>query len=216
MKAAIFDMDGVLIDSEPIYQVANDELFASLGISLEKDEYASFVGTNTEFMWTKLKNKYDLPQPLEYLIKISKKVRLEALENIYTLEPIDGVVRFLELLKAKGYRMAVASSSPKNQIELVTGKLNIKRFFDTLVSGDEVTHSKPAPDIFLKASEILDVKPEDCFVVEDSTNGAIAAKKGNMKCIGYANPCSFNQDLRIADIVIKSFKELTSDSLLDF
>lgn len=216
MKAVIFDMDGVLIDSEPIYQEANEELFIRLGISLGYDEYASYVGTNTEFMWTQLKNKYNLPQPLEELMEVSKSVRLEALQTLPRLEPVDGVVDFLKLLKTNGYKMAVASSSPKNQIELVTKRLSIGDFFDALVSGDEVKRSKPAPDIFLRAAEILEIAPKDCIVVEDSSNGVIAAKSCHMKCIGYANPSSFTQDLKMADIIIKNFRELISEDLSSY
>ena len=102
--------------------------------------------------------------------------------------------------------MAIASSSPRLFIENVIQKIGVAEYFSIWISGEEVKHSKPEPDIFLKAAELLNVNPQACAVIEDSSSGTIAAKRAGMKCIGYRNLNSGNQDLSQADYIIEEIK----------
>ena len=104
--------------------------------------------------------------------------------------------------------IAIASSSPREFIEAVVKKIGIDQYFKILVSGEEIERSKPEPDIFLKAATLLNVSPTECLVVEDSKSGTIAAKKAGMKCIGYQNVNSGNQDLSNADFIVNDIKEI--------
>lgn len=212
IKAAIFDMDGVIIDSEPDHLKLEKGIFKKLGIEVSQKEHQSFVGTTSYYMWETLKNNYKLPQSVEELVKNNRSAYLEYLiesakknEIIY----IDGVVNFIKDLHKNNIKLAIASSSPMDVIEIVIKSIKLDNCFDMLVTGDSVKKSKPEPDIFLYAAKKLGVSPLECFVVEDSENGVKAAKAAGMKCIGYKNNNSGNQDLSYADIVIKSFQNVT-------
>ena len=111
-------------------------------------------------------------------------------------------------LKKNNFFLSIASSSPKKLIELITERLQIRHYFDILISGEEVENGKPHPDIFLKAASFYQKAPKFFTVIEDSTNGILAAKAAGMKCIAYRNPNSGKQDLSKADLIIDSFSEL--------
>jgi magnesium transporter len=121
---------------------------------------------------------------------------------------IEGVNDTLAQLQSRGYRMAVASSSTQDYIELCTDRAGIAHFFDVRFSAERVKNTKPAPDVFLAAAEKMGAAPEDCVVVEDSTNGTLAAKAAGMRCIGFANPDSPGQCLDAADLRIDRFAQL--------
>lgn len=131
------------------------------------------------------------------------------------LEPIPDVGKWLSWLKTQNIPLAVASSSPKALIELIMDKTGLGIYFDAFVTGEEVAHGKPAPDIFLHAAGLLGVEPASCLVIEDSRNGVRAAKSAGIRCVGYHNPGSGNQDLSLADEVVRSYEQLLSirDSL---
>ena len=114
----------------------------------------------------------------------------------------------LEEIKTAHLPIAIASSSPKIFIEAVVEKIGIRQYFKILISGEEIERSKPEPDIFLKAALLLNVNPSECLVVEDSKSGTIAAKKAGMKCIGYQNFNSGNQDLSNADFIVNDIREI--------
>jgi HAD superfamily hydrolase (TIGR01509 family) len=123
------------------------------------------------------------------------------------LVPSIGVVAFLDALKLNGYTLAIASSSLKRNVDLILGKLKLTAYFDFIVSGEQVTKGKPEPDIFLKVAEHYGLHPNECVVIEDSTNGVAAAKAAGMHCLAYFNPTSGEQDLSKADQVFKSFAD---------
>lgn len=124
------------------------------------------------------------------------------------IKEIPHVKEVVKKLSEAGFKLAVASSSPKAEIERAMSALGIKKYFDILVSGEEVAHSKPAPDVFLKAAELLKVSPEDALVFEDTKNGSRAAKAAEMYCIGFENPVYPAQDLTAADEIIHDFREV--------
>ncbi len=208
-KCIIFDMDGVLIDSEPLHFEFEREVFQSLGIVVSPEVHETFVGTNSRTMWTIIKKTFKLTQTVSDLIDSERKGFLKFLKSRQSIHSIHGVSDFLEKLRYSGFRLVIASSSPQEQIGFILDSCKINEYFPVRISGDDVNNGKPDPEIFLKAAELTGVKPENCLVIEDSKNGVNAAVQAGMKCIGYKNPGSGNQDLTAADLIIDSFDRLT-------
>lgn len=209
IKTVIFDMDGVLIDSEIIFFQINRMLFKKLNIEVSDNLLDSFVGASGNYKWETIKKLYKLPQSCEELTAYNWSIYVKYLQdNIHDLKPIDGVVNFIEDLHKNKIKLAVASSSPMRVIEIVMNAFNINKYFDILVEGGQVSKGKPEPDIFLYAADKIGSNIKDCLVIEDSSNGVRAAKRAGMKCIGFYNRNSGEQDLSEADIIISSFKDI--------
>jgi HAD superfamily hydrolase (TIGR01549 family) len=214
LEAVIFDMDGVLIDSEPFHLVVNEKIFSNLAINLSEDEYHDFIGTTHKDMWTTIKNRYNLPQGVPELVNMQVSGNIDYIKNeeIESIK-IKGVTDLLSRISREKIKIGIASSSPTEVIDLVIKKLGISGYFSSVVGGEEIKRGKPAPDIFLKAAERLKKEPTDCIVIEDSKNGTLAAKAAGMKCIGFKNPNSGNQDLTKADLIIENYKSLNIKTL---
>lgn len=206
MKLIIFDLDGVLLDSEPLYMTMNQKFFKTLGAEISEEVYHTFVGISATTMWANIKAKAHLSQSVEELKGLEKELKYKTL-NETQLVPTEGVVELLEKLKAGQNTMAIASSGLRKNIDLILNKLNVTQYFDLIVSGEDVLKGKPEPDIFLKVSDHFGRKPEDSVVIEDSKNGVLAAKAAGMTCLAYFNPHSGNQDLTKADFVFDHFKD---------
>ncbi|KAA9325961.1 HAD family hydrolase [Adhaeribacter soli] len=202
----IFDMDGVLLDSEPLYRNMNQVLFRELGAEITEEEYEAFIGISATKMWQYIKEKCGLPQTVEELKALEKERKHQTLLQT-NLAPTAGIVAFLDHLKQTGHTLALASSSLQKNIGLILSKLDIAHYFDLIVSGEQVANGKPEPDIFLKAAAHYNQPPANCIVIEDSRNGVQAAKAAGMFCIGYYNPNSGNQDLSQADLIIDNFAD---------
>jgi HAD superfamily hydrolase (TIGR01509 family) len=213
MKAVIFDLDGVLIDSEPLHAMADNQLLINSGIHVPDNYFDRFVGVTNREMWGKIKNDYSIILSIEELMELQMPLKLKLLEEM-DFKPIQGIIELLEDLKERNIPMAIASSSPRQFIEKVLEKIGVMQYFTILVSGEEVERGKPEPDIFLKAAELLNVEPVACIVIEDSASGTIAAKRAGMKCIGYRNVNSGNQDLSNADLIIYEIKKEDITSML--
>jgi len=212
-KSIIFDMDGVIIDSEPIHFKVEKKLFKNLGLVISDEEHHSFVGTVSRETWLYIKDKYKLNQSIEELVEMERVSYMDCLLSQENIKPIPGVAELIEELRRNNVKLVVASSASIKNIETVLKMFNLERFFETKISGDEVNNGKPAPDIFLYAVKIIGAEPEECIVIEDSKNGVEAAKSAGMKCIGFENPNSGKQDLSSADIVINSFSEINYQKL---
>jgi beta-phosphoglucomutase family hydrolase len=214
LKAVIFDMDGVLIDSEPFHLVVNEKIFANLGINLGEEEYHGFIGTTHKDMWSTIKKRYNLPQSVPELVNMQVSGNINYIKN-EKIEEIKGISDLLSKIALENIKIGIASSSPTEVIELVINKLGISNYFSAIVGGEEIKKGKPSPDIFLKAAKRLDAKPSDCTVIEDSKNGVLAAKAAGMKCVGFKNPNSGNQDLRKADLIADKYDSLNVSTLKD-
>lgn len=199
-------MDGVLLDSEKLYMDMNQNFFKKLGAEISIAEHQTFVGISATKMWTYIKDKFNLPHGVEELKELEKELKHTVLRET-NLVPTSGVIEFLDFLNQNGYTNTIASSGLKKNIDLILKKLNIEKYFDFIISGEQVVKGKPEPDIFLQVAAHYNRQPQDCIVIEDSTNGVLAAKAAKMFCIGYYNPNSGNQDLSKADVIIDSFKD---------
>lgn len=205
-------MDGVLVDTEPLYIIMNKDFLQQHNAVITDEEYNQFIGISAKKMWYFLQEKYNLPFSVDELISMEKQAKYDVL-NETDLKPIDRIVDLLVALKQQNYKIAIASSSMKKNIELIISKTNLTHYFDYIVSGEDVQNGKPAPDIFLKAMHYFNEQPKNCVVVEDAKNGVLAAKAANMFCIGFQNKNSGNQDLSKADLIIHSIKEISTSLL---
>jgi HAD superfamily hydrolase (TIGR01509 family) len=213
LKAIIFDMDGVIIDSEPIYYRVISKFLKDFNISISKEEYSSYIGKSAHTMWDSLKKKYNLEMPVEELIELSRKNYIEYMKNSDEVKAAAGIEELIRDLYKNKLRLAVASSSSSEIINTVLGKLDLGSNFEVIVSGDDVKEGKTSPRIFLLASEKLKVKPCECVVVEDSCDGTISSKLAGMKCVAVKNLNFRSQDLDNADLVIDNFSEVNFHSL---
>ncbi len=213
IQAIIFDMDGVIIDSEPLYYQIQKGFFKDLGFSVFKQEYDTFIGAGMQLMWRKLHAKHNLPFTVEQLVTMNNDLIYKSFSNADSLRATEGFNSFLTSVKEMGMKTAVASGTSKKIINVILSRLGLIHEFDVIISSEEVLKGKPEPDIFLKAANILNLKPVNCVVIEDSTNGVKAAGKAGMKCIGFSNINSGNQDLSSANIVVNSFADIDLNTL---
>ncbi len=214
LKAVIFDMDGVIIDSEALHVEATLKTLQHYYVSPSMEYFNQFVGTTVEFTYEKIRSDFQITDSLEKLLALDK----ENLKEIYSrrgMTPVPNVIPFIKSLHKSGLRMVIASSSARDRIEEVMNAFGIRLYFEDIISGAELVHSKPAPDIFLKALDVLSLQANEALVIEDSRNGCLAAKAANIACIGYMNPNSGNQDLYSATVVIESFKSITPTYLYE-
>ncbi len=219
LKAVIFDMDGVLIDSEPLHYEANRLLLKrEFNIELDYEYYKQYIGSTVTYLWEKTKKDFVTAGYSElesYDATILRNMADEIKEELINTQgymKIEGAAEFVRSLKGH-YRLAVASSSYLKNIERNVNNLGITDCFNKLVSGTQVASPKPSPDIFLEAAIRLGVSPNECIVVEDSENGVKAAKAAGMACIGFINENSGNQNLSQADYLFESFDSIDGDFL---
>ncbi len=206
--AVIFDMDGVLVNSEPFYLKVEQENFKKLGLNVSHEEHVTYQGTATDVMWKKVIEKHGLSQTLDELLEMSNSLVLPYFNSLETVEPMPGIERLIKFLTDKNMPLALASSSYPDVIEIILQKTGLKKYFKVVVDSQMAGASKPEPEIFLLAAKKLGVKPEKCVVVEDSTNGIKAAKSAGMFCIAFAGPGSEHQNQEEADVIITNFEEL--------
>lgn len=205
ISCVIFDMDGVIIDSEPIYFEVEQQLFKEVGLELSREEHSKYVGGSD--LWHRVKEKYQLDIDPDEVTSKEQSRYLDIISTSFDGGPIDGVAGIIKKLHSDGISLVLASSSEMKNIELVLTKFGLLKYFDLRISGADLATSKPHPEIFLEAAKMAHAKPKNCLVIEDSTNGVNAAKAANMKCVGFKNPNSGNQDLSSADWIMDSFEE---------
>ena len=212
IKAVIFDMDGVIVESEHMHIEAEQQTMLKHGVRMSAEELHAFTGTTAKFMFTELIKKYKLNTTFEEIFDEKEEIMFKLLEK--ETRPTKGVVELLKKLKQKGIKLGIASSSHRRLIDYILKKLGITQLFDFVVGAEDISHSKPDPEIFLKSAGGLKVKPVECLVVEDARLGVEAAKKAGMKVVGYRNPDSGDQDLSRADMVVDDFSKLTVEEML--
>ena len=208
MKAVIFDMDGVLINTEPLhYRCWKEILKEKNGIDLDYEVYLPCIGSTRGFFMDLINENYgpvfDDVDKMNALMK-EKKAQITEAEGF---PEMPGVENALKQLKEMGYKLAVASSSPESEIMDAMTRLGLMPYFDSITSGDHVEHPKPEPDTFLLAAERLNVPTDNCLVIEDSTNGGRAALAAKMDCVWLHNPHSGHQDIPNAILEIPAWTE---------
>lgn len=210
-KAVIFDMDGVISDTQIIHSTIESDLLKKYGVALNpKDITRKYAGTRMrEWMPRVFKNCNIEPPPID-TITAEKSRHLEVALSDNILE-VPGVRNFIEFLKRENILIAVASASRLSLIDRILSKLNLKKEFDAIASSEEVKIGKPAPDIFLLAAERLSVSPRDCMVIEDGVSGMIGAKKAGMRCVALSR--DGHRDYP-ADFIVTNFREIIIRKIL--
>lgn len=213
IKAIIFDMDGIIVDSEMIWRRTFREVLAEYGHEYTDKHFKLTLGKAnvTEI----LKKTFDIKEDEEVL----RKKILDKLFSLmeHDMKFVDGFYSLLNRIKEK-YILAVASSSPIKIVESILERLKIRENFQFAIGGDQVQEGKPNPELFLKTAEQLGVKPEECIVIEDAPSGIKAAKSAGMRCIALKAHYVLEDELREAgaDIIINNLDEITEKLLKGF
>ncbi len=213
--AIIFDMDGVLIDSESRYVHADERMYRELGLELTLEDSKGLLGVNLKSGSLFILSAHpELKLTLGEMQEIYAASLLRCLEESEDLALMDGMEEWLYALKAAGVKLAVASSSTKPMVDHVVCRFGLDKIMDYVINGDMVTNGKPDPEIFLKAAAALGVAPERCAVVEDSVAGIEAAHRAGMFCLAYAGANVHGVDQSAADAIIATYNKETLRHLL--
>jgi HAD superfamily hydrolase (TIGR01509 family) len=208
IQTVIFDMDGVIVDTEPVHRYAYFKQFDELNIAVNEELYTSFTGNSTRNIFQKLKEKFNLEHDVEDLILRKRAIFNDAFDSKEDLELLEGVEKLIKELHENGIQLILASSASKVTIERVFRRFKLHEYFTHVVSGEDFPKSKPHPAIFQHAASLSIAPKENCIVIEDSTNGIKASKAAGIFCVGYNSVHSKDQDLSEADVVINHFNEL--------
>lgn len=206
LRAIIFDMDGVLVDSEPVHFEATRLLLQDHGVTYTPGEEENFYGCTDREVFRRLSERYGLRPHEQDLADDWIRRVVELLPG--RIEPMAGVPDVLDHLRAAGLRLALASSSSPPIIRATMTGLGLADVFETTVSGRDVAEGKPAPDIFLEAARRLRADPAACIVVEDSSNGLRAARAAGIPCVVIPCGATAHQDFAGATALLGSLREL--------
>ncbi|MGM5480905.1 MAG: HAD family hydrolase [Nanobdellota archaeon] len=213
MKAIIFDMDGVLVDSVPVNWKLFNKALSRWDVSLTDDHFRQTLGRSLQGAFEFWQINFGLPSSLTYLG--FKDALYELQDNVYHeyFRPESDVLDFIEVLRSNGFRIAVGTSSHAERAREILSLIGVLDKIDALVTSDDVTAHKPEPDVFLACAEKLSVKPSECIVFEDAHNGIKAAKNAKMHVIGKRSSVNNDDVLKDADSIISKFSELSIDDL---
>jgi HAD superfamily hydrolase (TIGR01509 family) len=212
INAAVFDMDGVLTDSEPLINAAAIEMFREKGLSVMSEDFRPFIGTGEDRYIGGVAERYAFPLDLPAAKRRTYEIYLALVPA--RLKAFSGAVELVRACRSAGLRLAVASSADRVKVAANLAKIELPiEMWDGVVTGENAAAKKPAPDIFLEAAKILGVKPSNCVVIEDAVNGIQAAIAAGMRCVAVAQ--SFPAEhLKVADLVRTTIADVTVEDLL--
>jgi HAD superfamily hydrolase (TIGR01509 family) len=208
IQTVIFDMDGVIVDTELVHRYAYYKQFGELNIEVPEEMYTSFTGLSTRNTFQKLKENFQLEHEVEDLILRKRSIFNDAFDSKEDLALLEGVGNLIKDFHQNGMQLIVASSASKVTIDRVFRRFDLHQYFSHIVSGEDFPKSKPHPAIFLHAASLSVAPKDNCIVIEDSTNGVKAAKAAGIFCVGYNSFHSKDQDLSLADVIVNHFDEL--------
>jgi len=212
IRAVIFDMDGVLTDSEPLINAAAIAMFREKGIHVQPDDFLPFVGTGEDRYIGGVAEKYKVPLDLPAAKRRTYEIYLQLAPE--RLEAFPGAQGLVQKCRQAGLKVAVASSADLIKIKANLQKIGLPmESWDAVVTGDDVARKKPAPDLFLAAAKKLGVAPAECVVLEDAVNGIQSAKAAGMRCVAVAHTFA-EERLKAADLVRKRIGEVTIGDLV--
>ncbi len=208
LKAVLFDMDGVIVNTEPIHRKAFFKMFDDLNINVSDELYSSLLGSSTKQICAVLVKEFNLDKTAEELTKIKQDYLKYYFLNGSEFNLIDGVEKLIKHYYDNGIKMVLASSANMTTINWVFERFDLNKYFIGKISGADLKESKPNPEIFIKASEIANEPKENCMVIEDSTNGILASYRAGIFCSAYKSFHSKNQDYSKANILVEDYKDL--------
>ena len=214
IKAVIFDMDGVMIDSEPLWEKTEKIMMANRGLVYTPVYREKIVGLGQKDSAILLKDTFGLEDETEEIINS----RISILLDIYDeeLELVSGLESLLESLSDSPLKVALASSSPIRVINFVLDKFELGKYFDPVVSGDMLENGKPNPDIYLHTAGLMGLNPTECVVIEDSINGVVSAKAADMNCIAVPDKRLDPSGFKKADVIMDELEMVKLEALMNF
>lgn len=215
-RAAIFDLDGLLIDSEPLWQQAEIECFGQVGVSLTPEQAQETLGLRSDEVVCLRFDEYGWDEEAHPLEAVEERIIDRVVELIATAaKPMDGVYQALDLVEAKGMRLAVASSSRNRVIDAALEALGIRERFEVTHSAEMELLGKPHPGVYLTTARKLDLPPAQCIAFEDSVAGLEAAKEAGMACVAIPDRSVVgNLRFRKADLVLSSLADFDESAWL--
>lgn len=212
-RAVIFDMDGMLTDSEPLWRIASVEALNAIGVPLTEADAVATTGLRTDELLEHWQTVYPWEEPSRKVVEGRIETRVMELIRERSV-PNPGVHEVLEALAAAGYPLAIASSSASDVIRAVLETLGIARYFAVVQSAEHEPFGKPHPAVYIEAARALGVAPVECVAFEDSPNGVIAAKAARMRCIAVPDP-ALRHDPRFlaADVRLGSLTDFRLEML---
>lgn len=215
IKTVIFDMDGVIVDTEPVHRYAYHTHFKELGIEVDEALYTSFTGHSTKNTYQKIQDIFGVTTQVDELVLRKRSLFNHVFDNGDELELITGVKDLIVGLHQAGVELVVGSSASHSTINRVFTRFDLYPYFTHIVSGEDLPKSKPDPAIFLKAASLAKQNQKhQCIVIEDSTNGILAANAAGIKVIGYQSTNSTNQDYSTADFLVQDFTNISVQDLI--
>ena len=209
----IFDMDGVIVDTEPLHKKAYYQHFEELKIDVDAEVFSRFTGKSTRNVYQMIKEIFAIDTNVEDLIQRKRTLFYDLFDSDPALKLLDGVEVLINNLYSANFQLILASSAAKSTIDRVFKRFNLFPFFSHLVSGEDFPESKPNPAIFIEAQRLSGNDKSSCIVIEDSTNGIKAANAAEIFCVGYKSENSKNQNYETADLIIHHFDELDLEML---
>jgi HAD superfamily hydrolase (TIGR01509 family) len=209
IQAIIFDLDGVMVDSEPLARQAWQALLAEHGHQLDQETFDAMLGLRLADSSRLVKERFGLAMSIDEIVALRGQLLLDLVPG--NLRPMPGLYALLNAVEALGLRKAVATSSPSGYAPVALHEVGIADRFDVIITGDTVAHGKPAPDIYLGACRALRLSPAVCAAIEDSPNGVKAAKAAGMMCIAVPNAQSLGLEFPQPDAVYPSLSALAED-----
>ena len=213
LKAVLFDMDGVIVDTEPLHRKAYFQMFEDVNIDVSEELYDSFTGASTKKVCDTLISTFNLSQNIDELSKIKRTYFKHFFDSDPDFDLISGVKNLIQNYHLNGVKLVLASSASMNTINWVFEKFDLEQYFVGKISGADLKESKPHPEIFLIAAEIADEPKENCMVIEDSTNGILAAHSAEIFCTAYKSEHSIGQNYEKANLLISDFSEIEFEKI---
>lgn len=216
LKAVIFDMDGVIVDSEPLHKKAYQKMFTDYQLTVSESLYESFTGQATLPICERLCEHFSLAVPPEELVAAKRKYFKALFESDNGLSLIKGVLECIQEYHQKGITLILASSASMPTINSVFKRFDLDPYFKAKFSGADLAASKPHPEIFIKAAAASGYSKAECMVIEDSTNGIKAAHSAGIFCVAFQGENAHNQDYQLAGKVVQGFAEISVDRIPEF
>ena len=208
--AVLWDMDGVLVDTGDFHFSAWKQTFEELGVAFDQEDFKATFGMNNAGILEWLYGRKPEPEEVAQVSEKKESLFRELIKG--KAEPLPGVLAWLQQFQTWGIKQAITSSAPPKNIEVLVAELKIENYFDAIISGFDLP-GKPNPDVFLKAANAIQVRPEKCVVIEDAIAGVEGAKRAGMKCIAVTttNPAS---KLAKADFIVDRLKNMNKGDFL--
>ena len=206
IQAILFDLDGLMVDSEPHSRASWQAVMARRGVTLEPSVLDGILGQRLIETARLFVERYNLSDAPEQLSQEKEAYQIAYLNG--QVKPMPGLSVLLDDVERRGVRTAVASSGARVYVQAVLDEMRLAHQFETLVTAEDVVHGKPAPDVFLLAARAVDVPPEQCLVLEDAPSGIQAAKAAGMRCVAIPHQYTRGLDLSGADWILASLADV--------